>query len=186
MKTIFTIIALFFSFYVYADECNPNKGQTCSNPIDVPPTDVVVVEDPPITPIPVAKTYIVKAKARAFEPYNVYIDVGDTVQWQNMTSHNVKTIIVPGHVDETGNWAHEGFRSKLGDNFHYKFEKRGLYGYVCEPHIGFGMVGFVIVGPTTQADIDRYKEAYEVKNLRGPFRRLIGKLNKIKPTVLER
>ncbi|SVB34378.1 uncharacterized protein METZ01_LOCUS187232, partial [marine metagenome] len=60
-----------------------------------------------------------------------------------------------------------------------------LYGYICEPHVGFGMVGFIIVGPTTQADIDRYKDAYEVKNLRGPFRRLIGKLNKIKPTVTE-
>jgi plastocyanin len=186
MKTIFTIIALFFSFCVYADECNPNKGQTCSNPVNVPATPVVVVEDTPTTPVPVTKTWVVKATVRAFDPSNVYINIGDSVQWANMVSHNVKSIILPGHVDEDGSWAHEGFRSKLGDNFSYKFEKRGLYGYICEPHVGFGMVGFIIVGPTTQADIDRYKNAYEVKNLRGPFRRLIGKLNKIKPTVLER
>ena len=57
--------------------------------------------------------------------------------------------------------------------------KEGIYGYVCEPHIGFGMVGVIVVGNVTQEMKDAaMKQAMET--LEGPFRRLIGKLKKVK------
>lgn len=170
---------------LYATACNPDKGQTCS---EVPPTPVTNTTTNALNTtesVPengwAKNIHVVNAKARAFDPAIVYIEVGDVVKWINMTSHNVRSIIVPGHVSKDGNWVHEGFKSNMGENYSYKFEDKGIYGYVCEPHIGFGMVGFVVVGETKQEDIDRVKNAYVVKDLRGPYRRLIGKLNKIVP-----
>ena len=159
---------------LYGAECNPDKGQNCSESATVPPTPVTQTLKP-------AEDHVINAKARAFDPTIVYIRVGDVVKWINMTSHNVRSIIVPGHVSADGNWAYPGFRSKIGNNYSLRFEDKGIYGYVCEPHIGFGMVGFIVVGETTQEDIDRVKNAHVVKDLRGPYRRLIGKLNKIVP-----
>jgi len=176
---ILIIVGLIFLAYSCIDlvsgaECNPDKGQTCSESATVPPTPVTQVLQP-------AEDHVINAKARSFDPAIVYIKVGDVVKWINMTSHNVRSIIVPGHVSADGNWTYPGFRSKMGQNYSLRFEDKGIYGYVCEPHIGFGMVGFIVVGETTQEDIDRVKNAYVVKDLRGPYRRLIGKLNKIVP-----
>ena len=57
----------------------------------------------------------------------------------------------------------------------------GIYGYVCEPHIGFGMVGVVVVGAVSADDIATMKER-AMTELEGPFKRLIGKIINIKPT----
>ena len=196
LKKILIVAVLLFFGYSCVDlisgaECNPDKGQTCSvAPIttEVPPTPVTNTTTNALNAtesIPengwAKNIHVVNAKARAFDPAIVYIEVGDVVKWINMTSHNVRSIIVPGHVSKDGNWVHEGFKSNMGENYSYKFIDKGIYGYVCEPHIGFGMVGFVVVGETKQEDIDRVKNAYVVKDLRGPYRRLIGKLNKIVP-----
>ena len=55
----------------------------------------------------------------------------------------------------------------------------GLLINLLVPHIGFGMVGVVVVGNVTQEMIDvAVKDAMD--NLEGPFRRLIGKLKKVK------
>jgi hypothetical protein len=60
-------------------------------------------------------------------------------------------------------------------------DTEGIYGYVCEPHIGFGMVGVVVVGGVSADDKAAMKER-AMAELQGPFKRLIGKINKIKPT----
>lgn len=117
-----------------------------------------------------AADHTINAEARVYNPDIIYIAPGDTVGFTNMTSHNSKSMIVP---DGAENW--EG---ALGENIKVTLEKEGIYGYVCVPHIGFGMVGVIVVGNATQEMKDAtLKKAGET--LQGPFRRLIGKLNKI-------
>ena len=120
-----------------------------------------------------AADHTINAEARVYKPDIIYIQPGETVGFTNMTSHNSKSMVVPEGAE---NW--EG---KLGENIQVTLDKEGVYGYVCVPHIGFGMVGVIAVGNVTQEMIDAaMKDAMD--NLEGPFRRLIGKIKKVKPT----
>lgn len=120
----------------------------------------------------IAKDHAVNAEARVFNPAIIYIDVGDTVKWDNMTSHNAVSYVVPDGAEGFGE------KGKLpGASFSAKIEQEGIYAYVCEPHIGFGMVGVIVVGNVTQ----EMKDAAMAKGqeLEGPFRRVLGKINKV-------
>ena len=120
-----------------------------------------------------AAEVIVNAEVRAFKPDIVYIQPGDIVQWTNMTSHNAVTYVVPEGATGFGE------KGKLpGGSFSATLEKEGIYGYVCEPHIGFGMVGVVAVGNITAEMKDAAIKTAE-ETLVGPFRRLIGALKKV-------
>ncbi len=44
------------------------------------------------------------------------------------------------------------------------------------------MVGVIVVGDVSAEDIAAYKQK-AIDTLEGPFRRLLGKINKIKPTI---
>lgn len=115
----------------------------------------------------------VNAEARMFKPAIVYIQPGDTVQWANMTSHNVVSYVAPEGS------AGFGEHGKLpGGSFSATPDKEGIYGYVCEPHVGFGMVGVVVVGNPTQEMKDAAMEK-AAADLQGPFRRLIGSIKKV-------
>lgn len=118
------------------------------------------------------QTHTVNAQARVFAPEIIYIQPGDTVQWVNMTSHN--SVSMEGLIPEGA----EGWRSALGENLGVTLTVEGIYAYVCEPHIGFGMVGVIVVGDPGDIDAVNAK-AREI--LQGPYRRLIGKLRKVKP-----
>ena len=122
-----------------------------------------------------AQEHVVNAEARIFKPDTLYIQPGDTVVWRNMTSHNAVSYVKPEGTEGFGE------KGKLpGGSFNASFEQEGIYGYVCEPHIGFGMVGVIAVGKITQEMIDAaMKDATD--NLQGPFRRLIGKIKKLTP-----
>ena len=123
----------------------------------------------------VASSNVIEAGPREFKPVVKYIAPGDTVKFVKMVSHN--TISVDKLIPEGASpWT-----SKLGENITLKFGVPGIYSYVCLPHIGFGMVGVIVVGDVTQDDIDAYK-AKAMDVLEGPYRRLIGKINKLKPT----
>lgn len=117
-----------------------------------------------------AEDHIVNAQARMFAPAILYIKPGDTVKWANMTSHN--TVSQEGLIPEGA----EGWRGQIGENKAVTLDKEGVYAYVCEPHIGFGMVGAIVVGEPV--NIDQEME-YARNNLQGPYRRIIGKLLKI-------
>jgi len=120
-----------------------------------------------------AADHSINAEARAFKPDIIYIAPGDTIKFINMTSHNSVSYIVPEGA--TG-WGVKG--QGLGENISATLDKEGIYGYVCEPHIGFGMVGVVVVGTATQEMKDAaMKQAMDT--LEGPFRRLIGKIKKV-------
>jgi plastocyanin len=72
-----------------------------------------------------------------FSPENVTIQVGDTVTWVNEGQgfHNV--------VSDSA-----GFRSGDADlnwTFSHQFNSAGVFGYYCEPHQAFGMIGTVTV-----------------------------------------
>ncbi len=120
-----------------------------------------------------AAEVIVNAQTRVYAPDIVYIQPGDTVQWTNMTSHNAVSYVLPEGANGFGE------KGKLpGGSFNATIEKEGIYGYVCEPHIGFGMVGVIAVGKITAEMKDAAVKTAEA-TLEGPFRRLIGTLKKV-------
>lgn len=122
-----------------------------------------------------AADHVIKAGSRAFEPATIYIAEGDNVVFSNMNSHN--SVSVEGLIPEGATaWA-----GALGENVAPDVSKPGIYSYVCMPHIGFGMVGVIVVGDVSAEDIAAYKQK-AMDTLEGPFRRLIGKINKLKPT----
>ena len=123
-----------------------------------------------------AEEHIVNAAAREFKPAIVYIQPGDSVKFTNMTSHNSVTYLIP---DGATGWGEKG--KLAGSSFITPtLNTEGIYGYVCEPHIGFGMVGVVVVGAVSADEKAAMKER-AMAELQGPFKRLIGKINKIKP-----
>ncbi len=122
-----------------------------------------------------AADHTIKAGARAFEDAILYVAEGDKVQFSNMNSHN--SVSVEGLIPEGAT----AWTGGLGENVAPLLEKRGIYSYVCQPHIGFGMVGVIVVGDITADELAAYKQK-AMDTLEGPFRRLLGKINKIKPT----
>ncbi|MHC8441324.1 MAG: plastocyanin/azurin family copper-binding protein [Candidatus Eutrophobiaceae bacterium] len=123
-----------------------------------------------------AADYTINASAREYKPHTLYIASGETVKFSKMTSHN--SVSVEGLIPEGAT----PWNSKMGKNFGLVLDVPGIYSYVCVPHIGFGMVGVIVVGEISQEEIDAYKaKAAEV--LKGPYRRLLGKINKLKPNT---
>jgi len=124
-----------------------------------------------------AEEHVVNAAAREFKPAIIYIQPGDSVKFINMTSHNSVTYLIP--EGGTG-WGEKG---KLAGSslITPALNTEGIYGYVCEPHIGFGMVGVVVVGAVSADEIAAMKER-AMTELEGPFKRLIGKIINLKPT----
>lgn len=123
------------------------------------------------------ETHTINAEARRFVPDVLYVKPGDTVQFTNMTSHNA--VAQEGMVpDGATPW-----RSQLGENLSLTLDKEGVYAYVCEPHIGFGMVGVIVVGQPVNLE---QALSYADKNLQGPFRRLIGALKKVQAPVAQK
>ena len=123
-----------------------------------------------------AADHTIKAGSRAFETEILYVAPGDNVKFSNMNSHNSQS--VEGLIPEGA----EAWVGGMGENISLKLDKPGIYSYVCLPHIGFGMVGVIVVGDVSADDIAAYKQN-AMDTLEGPFRRLIGKINKVKPTI---
>ncbi len=87
-----------------------------------------------------------------FDPHEVTIRVGDTVEWRNRSpwSHSVSadpTLAAdPSNVELPAGAA--PFASPdipPGDVFRHTFTTPGRYRYVCVPHEGFDMLGTIIV-----------------------------------------
>ena len=118
------------------------------------------------------ESHTINAEARRFVADILYIQPGDSVGWINMTSHN--TVSIEGLIPEGA----EPWRSELGENLQLILEVEGVYAYVCEPHLGFGMVGLIVVGEPTNLEAVR---AASLK-LEGPYRRILGKLKNLPAT----
>ena len=116
------------------------------------------------------ENHLINAQTRIFAPDILYIQPGDSVQWQNMTSHD--TVSIEGLIPEGA----QPWRGAIGENLGITLTVEGVYAYVCEPHIGFGMMGVIVVGKPVNIDAAM---AFAQEKLQGPFRRIIGKLLKV-------
>ncbi len=79
-----------------------------------------------------------------YEPEELIIEPGTVVEfiWES-DNHNVN----PTEIPEDSDW--EGHEPLEDDGFEFEstFEVEGEYEYVCDPHIGVGMIGDIIVDP---------------------------------------
>lgn len=122
-----------------------------------------------------AAEHIIEAGPREFKNATLYVAEGDKVKFSKMNSHNSQSVegLIP---DGATPWL-----GAMGENISPALDKPGIYSYVCLPHIGFGMVGVIVVGEVSADEIAAYKQK-AMDTLEGPFRRLIGKISKLKPT----
>ena len=92
-----------------------------------------------------------------FDPLFVFIEVGDTVNWQGMVGHNVETI------DEMVPAGQEKFNTALGDDVSLTFNTPGIVMYKCTPHWGARMGGGIVVGKPDDpmAIVDGYTAVIE-------------------------
>ena len=76
-----------------------------------------------------------------FEPAFIKVAPGDTVKFlATQKGHNAES--VAGMAPAGGTT----FKGKINEEISVKFNKEGVYGYKCLPHLGMGMVGVVQVG----------------------------------------
>lgn len=98
-----------------------------------------------LTTLAIAQDHVVlTVGSTAFNPTNLTITVGETVEWQNTGgSHNVNgtTATYPNNPESFGNAVSSGW------TFQHTFMTPGTYDYQCDPHLGLGMVGTVTVMP---------------------------------------
>jgi len=86
------------------------------------------------------KTHTVIGQATSFSPNILFINPGDTVQWENMTIHD--SVSMEGLIPEGA----EPWVFKLGQNGAVTLTEEGVYIYKCNPHYPLGMVAAIIVG----------------------------------------
>ena len=89
--------------------------------------------------------------------------------------HNSESVIVPD--------GGETWKGAMNKNISVTLTVPGIYGYLCLPHAGLGMNGVIVVGDP--GDGPAGKEA-TMEKLRGLdqtdfARKLLGKVNKVKP-----
>lgn len=109
------------------------------------------------------KVHIVTAEGLKYAPLVITIQPGDTVAWENMSSHDTQSL--EGLIPEGA----EMWHSQVSENYQRTFFHQGIYVYKCTPHFGAGMGGVIIVGePVNLAAI----KAVEVK---GAAKRLVKK-----------
>ena len=85
--------------------------------------------------------------AMVFQPEVVKIAPGDTVVFKATDAgHNAETIkgLLPDGA--------EAFAGKMGKDVSVTFDKEGVYGVKCKPHVSMGMVAVVVVGEPVNLD----------------------------------
>jgi pseudoazurin len=110
-----------------------------------------------------AANHTVTAHALSFSPMILKVDPGDTVYWDKMSTHNVHMMegLIP---DGT-----EAFVSPMSENINRTFDTEGIYIYQCDPHIGAGMGGAIIVGKPVNLD------AIKAQDVKGGLGRVVDK-----------
>jgi len=76
-----------------------------------------------------------------FQPALIRVAPGDTVTFvPTHPTHNAESI--PGMLPAGATV----FRGRMNQPVRVTFDRAGIYGYKCAPHLGMGMVGLVVVG----------------------------------------
>jgi pseudoazurin len=109
------------------------------------------------------QVHIVTAQGLKYAPLVIVIALGDTVAWENMSSHDTQAI--EGLVPEGS----EMWHSAMGENFQRTFMQEGIYIYKCTPHWGAAMGGVIIVGKPVNL------EAIKTATAKGAAKRLVKK-----------
>lgn len=107
-----------------------------------------------------------------FAPAFLKIAPGDTVKFIATTKgHNAQSI---AGMAPAGTAA---FKGKINEEIVVSFTREGIYGYVCLPHSGMGMVGIVQVGRAT----NKAKASAAAEKLPGlGKKRMLGLLGEIR------
>lgn len=83
-----------------------------------------------------------------YEPAYLKVARGDSVKFIATTKgHNAESVagMAPAGAPT--------FKGKINEEIRVTFQKEGVYGYKCLPHVGVGMVGVIQVGkPTNKAE----------------------------------
>lgn len=94
----------------------------------------------------------------SFEPQNITIKVGDTVEWKNVgnsvhhaTSDPSEAMKPEDASTPNGAKAFDSGFLHPGDTYSHTFTEPGIYNYVCAPHETSGMKGKIVVVPKEQA-----------------------------------
>lgn len=127
------------------------------------------------TPVLSQQSVTISAVGVKFDPMFVFIEPGDTVNWQGMAGHNVESI--DAMVPE----GYEKFNSTLGEDVSIVFNTPGIVMYKCTPHWGTRMGGGIVVGKpdNAMAIVDAYTAAIESdRGLLLPAKGLLKKLGK--------
>lgn len=108
-------------------------------------------DDPPVDNC--AVTIGIDDSGYAYDQESVNVNVGDTVCWKWTNSdmpHNVAEIANMGSNQRLAGGVYSGAATATVD-FSYTFSEDTTFYYACEPHIGMGMKGQVIVGTGVDA-----------------------------------
>ncbi len=82
--------------------------------------------------------------SRTFFPADVTVEIGDIVEWKNVGGfHNVNGT-QDAYPDNPESFTNGGASADAW-TYRFTFTQPGLYNYHCDPHVGLGMVGTVLV-----------------------------------------
>lgn len=85
-----------------------------------------------------------------FSPEPVWIDPGDTVVFVP-TDKGHNTVSIDGMLPEGAERINVGFSKEDA----VTFDRSGIYGIKCTPHVGLGMVGLIVAGDPGSSDAIR-------------------------------
>ncbi|MCG6186245.1 T9SS type A sorting domain-containing protein [Maribellus maritimus] len=97
--------------------------------------------------------HAIEVSNNKFTPDELTIEVGDTVEWTNIEGyHNVNG------TQETYPSNPESFGNSPGNGWTYShvFSTAGTYDYQCNPHVGLGMIGKIMVNDGMMSDSTNY------------------------------
>jgi pseudoazurin len=118
----------------------------------------------------VAEDHIVKGIVTKWEPMVVFAQPGDRIIFTNMAGHDAQAI--EGMVPE----GTEIWQSKMGaEGFTVTLEKEGVYMYKCNPHVSLGMIGAIVVGDGTPANLATVEGHPDNKGMIGRSVRIMKK-----------
>lgn len=121
-----------------------------------------------------AAEHVIATRGNQWLPAILFIDVGDSVVFTGMATH--ETELMDGlHPEGVELW-----RSELDEEgFTVTFDEPGGYVFKCHVHLGAGMFGAVVVGPTVPHNLAALEAAESVFDTERVFvRRVVGRLKR--------
>lgn len=97
---------------------------------------------PPVDDTPDETRHLVQMSGNSFNPQNLTINVGDTVEWMN-SDNIIHTSTSGTDCDGDGTW--DSGSLNAGESFSFEFKDEGSFDYFCIPHCELGMVGNITV-----------------------------------------